>query len=567
MIDERELAGASDSVTDAPSLQASRASKRPPKPSQRLLASQGQEQTPVPIQRKRKQQFTIHEDLITPPSTQATSYSSQTEPQKTENFRSQPKKHTRASKTSPEQLPEIWEQNFNNATNKATKFQVLIEALGHEDFTQKMHIPERATKANLDEELDPLNPLWLWSKFIPSQVLQTIAEHTNEHESLHFEARNHSVRERPWKDVSGADIGAFLGAAMLMGVHPQSCLEDYWNTSEDKPVFPIQQYISRERFEQICRYLKVNSPSEDLPESRYFDKLEPLLSTFRTASQSLVDLPDTVSIDENLITARTRTIHLMQIDKKAAGKGFKIYTLCSGYYLYDWIYTSKASKVPQAKQYPPSVDGPFTDAKRMVLTLVKAMIESHPPTFRFQVVFDNFFSTTRLFDQLREWGVGAYGTAKKGSGMPLPHILLNSVATKERNYGEVVNTVVLAGRINCITFIDQGAVWMMSTVHDTANKPQCWRPIIKRKKASDHLSQTTATGEVEIPYPQISNDYNHYMNGSDLCQQLWDEYPMSKHAHRRNWWPLFWHLIHASISNYLYIYRLEGFTNREISHL
>jgi hypothetical protein len=42
---------------------------------------------------------------------------------------------------------------------------------------------------------------------------------------------------------------------------------------------------------------------------------------------------------------------------------------------------------------------------------------------------------------------------------------------------------------------------------------------------------------------------------------------MSKHAHRRNWWPLFWHLIHASISNCLYIYRLEGFTDREISHL
>jgi hypothetical protein len=57
--------------------------------------------------------------------------------------------------------------------------------------------------------------------------------------------------------------------------------------------------------------------------------------------------------------------------------------------------------------------------------------------------------------------------------MPLSHILLDSVATKERDYGEIVNTVIAEGRINCITFIDQGAVWMMSTIHDTANEPTC----------------------------------------------------------------------------------------------
>jgi hypothetical protein len=122
------------------------------------------------------------------------------------------------------------------------------------------------------------------------------------------------------------------------------------------------------------------------------------------------------------------------------------------------MYTSKAAKVPEAKEYPPSIFGAFTDSERMVLTIVEALVESHPPRFRFQVVFDNFFSTTRLFNQLREWGIGAYGTAKKGSGMPLPHILLDTIATKERDYGEIVNTVVSEGRINCITFIDQGAV-------------------------------------------------------------------------------------------------------------
>jgi hypothetical protein len=120
-----------------------------------------------------------------------------------------------------------------------------------------------------------------------------------------------------------------------MGVQPQTRVVDYWNTSSDKPIFPIQEYITRQRFQQISRYLKVNSPHKDVPKKRFFDKLEPLLSSFKAASQKLINLPDTVSVDENLIASHARTVHLMQIDKKAAGKGFKIYTLCSGHYLYD----------------------------------------------------------------------------------------------------------------------------------------------------------------------------------------------------------------------------------------
>jgi hypothetical protein len=425
---------------------------------------------------------------------------------------------------------------------------------------------------NFAEELDPLDPLWLWSKLVSPEVLEIIATNTNEYEAVQHEAKlEHSKYERVWKDVSGADIGAFLGAAMLMGVHPQSCLEDYWKCSEDKPIFPLQKYMTRQRFEQTCRYLKINNPHDELSTQEYWMKVEPLMSSLRDASQRLILLPHTVSIDENLLAAKVRSIHLLQIDCKAAGKGYKIYTLACGSYLYDWMYTSKAAKVPQANYYEPRTPGyeddAFTDTERMVLTLVELMIKSQPAGFQFQVVFDNFFTTDRLFNELRTWGVGAFGTAKAGSGMPIPHILIDKVATKEKNYGEVVNTVVSEGRVNCVTFIDNGAVWMMSTVHNTANEPACWRSVHDRKNASVHLAKTNPAGEVVIPYPQISHDYNHQMNGSDLCQQSWDQYDLSEHPHLRNWWPLFWHLINASISNVLYLYRLKGITDSELTHL
>jgi hypothetical protein len=574
MTDEQELPGASSNPRDAPSLEAPRRPKRQLQPSQRLRdiqASQTASEHQRRKTRKRKSDFTVFEDQLTPPPTQQTSQSTQGLFQEGTDY-AWSQKRRRKSVGKSAQSSEQWELDVDTVSTNQAKFEVLLQALGHENFPEVMHIPERDAKPVFDERLDPLDPLSLWKRFITPQVLETIAQHTNENETLSYQSKEeHTQHERPWRDVTGDDIGAFLGAAMLMGVHPQASITDYWNCSEDKPFFPLQSYMTRVRFQQICRFLKVNSPHEELNTAEFFYKLEPLLSSFREASQQLILLPSTVSIDENLIAAQTRTPHLIQIDSKAARKGYKIYTLACGSYLYDWIYTSKKAKVPQAKFYVPRSQGyqddAFTDTERTVLTLVEAMLKSQPEGFQFQVIFDNFFTTTRLFDELRTWGVGAFGTAKSGSGIPKPHITVDKVATKEKNYGEVVNTVVSNGRVNCITFIDNGAVWMMSTVHDTANELPCWRPIAMRKNASLHLARTTPAGDLEIPYPQISHDYNQKMNGSDLCQQSWDEYDLSNHAHQRNWWPLFWHLINASISNVLYLYRLQGFTDSTLTHL
>jgi hypothetical protein len=370
-------------------------------------------------------------------------------------------------------------------------------------------------------------------------------------------------KERTWHDLNGADIGAYIGAAMLMGIHPQKRLEDYWNTSEDKPTFPLQTEMSRERFQQTSRYFKINSPHEILDDDHFYSKVEPLMSSFREAAQKLVKLPDTVAINENLIEAQTRSKHLIQIDNKVAGKGYKIYCLASGHYLWGWMYTSKAAKVPQARYFTPSDpdSSPFTDTELMVLTLVDDLCQAHPGS-KFSVVFDNFFTTTRLFKELREWGIGAYGTAKAGSGMPIPHIRMREVASKEKNYGEIINTT--GQGINYVSFVDKKVVWMMTTVHDVANQPSCWRPTHDRSKISHHLAREAVDGGLELPYPQVSEDYNNNMGSCDLCQQIWDAYPLSKHRHRRNWWALFWMIIHASIGNVLFIYRHRGF--KSLSH-
>jgi hypothetical protein len=410
-----------------------------------------------------------------------------------------------------------------------------------------------------------------------------MSQNTNDNESRSYEeATKHTQFERAWHDTTGADIGAYIGALMLMGCQSTSAVVDYWSTSEDKPVYPVSGAFSRVRFQQISRYFK---PSCKQDEEQFYDKVEPLATIFRDNSQKLVIPGSTVSIDENLIQAKVRSKHLLQISNKAAGKGYKLYTLCDGSYCYDFLYTSKSDKTPESQSYQPQSeqyrDEEFSATEQLVLTLVERLIESNPD-IKFEIAVDNFFTTHKLFTELKLRGIGAFGTAKAGSGVPDAHIALRGLTSKEKDYGEQVNTV--CGGVNCMTFVDQKAVWMMSTVHDTANEAPCWRDAIQRPTASHKFatyvdaeasdysqasikySRTTTAGELQLPYPQMMYDYNHGMNGSDLCQQMWNYYTVSHHRHRRNWWPLFWMIIDASISNVLYIYRLAGFSESELTH-
>jgi hypothetical protein len=138
---------------------------------------------------------------------------------------------------------EPWEVKFEAAPTTQAKVDILLETLGHEDFFEALRISVRKAVCTLpdDVEISPFNPLPLWHCFIRPEVLNIIAKNMNDNESIAYEQKEkHTKWERSWHDVSGDDIRAFFGASMLMGVHRQAPIADYWNCSQDKPIFPLQ---------------------------------------------------------------------------------------------------------------------------------------------------------------------------------------------------------------------------------------------------------------------------------------------------------------------------------------
>jgi hypothetical protein len=106
---------------------------------------------------------------------------------------------------------------------------------------------------------------------------------------------------------------------------------------------------------------------------------------------------------------------------------------------------------------------------------------------------------------------------------------------------------------------------MMTTVHDVKNEPLNWRDACTRRNACLDRSREKS-GRTELPYPKLSHDYNQGMNSCDVASQVWSYYTVSRYSHWRNWWPMLWLILDASIANVLYLYRLKGFIERDLSH-
>ena len=134
--------------------------------------------------------------------------------------------------------------------------------------------------------------------------------------------------------------------------------------------------------------------------------------------------------------------------------------------------TGQADDLDQAIQYyQQAIDATPDDhpdrAKRSQ-SLGAGLHDRYQTTGQITLVCDNFFTTHKLFAELRHQGIGAYGTAKSGSGMPAQQVLLRECTDKATDYGLMVNSAF--DGVNHVTFVDQKAVHMMTTVHDVKNE-------------------------------------------------------------------------------------------------
>lgn len=374
----------------------------------------------------------------------------------------------------------------------------------------------------------------------------------------------------------------FIGLQIWMGVHPEPAVEDHWKRERQDPII---HHMSCNRYLQIKRYFHISPPDEIYDRPNWWRKMEPLASQLRERYQSLVLPSSNLSFDEMMVLCKGRSVHTIKLPGKPIDQGYKIYALCDQGYTYLFLFYSghtgnEVSEFTQktdsfthlcedralalfnssgralSKEEKKRLSRGFSPTTQAVCHLVFSLpFQSH----QFNIYMDNYFTTIPLFQHLRDHGIGAAGTTRaKRHDFPPAFAIGKEITSRllEWNHlsGIVVNGVCAA------LWQDNNTVLFLTTIHDLRQLSYSKRK--KPKKTSTNASAARkpfATDENEklLPIPTLVNDYNKYMGGVDIADQLRSNYP-SHQSSRRNWLPLWFWILDTTITNMYIITRLTN---------
>lgn len=387
-------------------------------------------------------------------------------------------------------------------------------------------------------------------QFFPLQLFALIVGWTNQ-----------CLRKAKSPETNVAEIRAWFGMIMVMGLSKTTNFADYWST---KPGFRnelISTTMSRNRFQKLAANLACADPATDTsswPNNTEEEKqhvfhanrnnplfpLTPIwnavLHNCRTKYNALREL----AIDEAMVAYKgfKSIVRKFFMPTKPIRAGFKIYALCesgTGFMLNFDIHRIDPSRKGGMKQIAYNIIQPFFD--------------------KFHHVFcDKLYTAVQLGHWLlakRTYLTGAIKMNARDLPTSLsPNTLKNPTMAKSiQQMKKTQRGTLYARQNNQLTYVlwrDSSIMSLLSTAHNAfrENSDQLVRSfsIDGRKRRADHT----------INAPRQAIDYNMHMGGVDRADQL-----RSYHTCTRKsmiWWkPLLYFLIDISRVNGWICFKLD----------
>ena len=335
-----------------------------------------------------------------------------------------------------------------------------------------------------------------------------------------------------WIDTSEAEMKAYLGMILAMGIHKLPSLRDYWSTNALLGVPGITRGITRNRFMTILSNLHLNDntkmPERDSPSFDKLYKVRQLLDRIRDNSQGTYYPHQQLAVDEAMILFKGCSTLKQYMPLKPTKRGYKCWCMCDSTngYMYNLdVYTGKVSA--------------NSDEDGLGSRVVKAMTE--PLLGRGNHIYmDNFFSRTSLAVYLKQkntYTIGIVRTSSKG----WPTELKNTQAlNREIQCGEFKSATTSDG-IQCIVWKDKKCVSFINTICN----PEELAQVSRRNKDGTRA---------QVACPQSVKLYNAYMGGVDLFDSQRKSYSSSRKS--KKWWlRLFYFLLEATVVNSYILYK------------
>ena len=242
----------------------------------------------------------------------------------------------------------------------------------------------------------PHDPLGIFSLFFDDNLVGMIVEETNRYAEQCLRETN-----KQWT-TNAEEIRAYIGFMILMGINRLPEIRDYWSTDKSLRYAPIADRISRDRFEEITRYLHFTDndklPARGEDGFSRLQKVDPIISALKQKFKAVYYPHSQLSVDEAMIPFKGRSSMKQYLPLKPVKRGFKVWAMADALngYLYDFnVYTGATGERETAL------------GEKVVLTLSEPLKGKHH-----QLFFDNYFTSITLLDKLLARGTYGCGTIR-----------------------------------------------------------------------------------------------------------------------------------------------------------
>lgn len=238
-----------------------------------------------------------------------------------------------------------------------------------------------------------------------------------------------------------------------------------------------------------------------------------------------------------------RSAETWRMKNKPINEGFKFWGLCDSKSGYLINFTPAGRTKGAVDEYPLLLGSKILS----FLIFLLQPIRDSPPPARITLVMDNYFTTSKVNELIRDYGIGLIGTVKHRRGYPSSQLV--AAGNELKLFNEGVWDVDGAGNL-LFKWVDNSVVTVVTSVHsieETVSKSRR-RPRVTETNRRHVDAVWGDSHRTEVKIPKAIDDYNDLMGGVDLFDQLRGYFEQEFRV-RRTWMPIFLFLFNSAITN------------------
>lgn len=244
-----------------------------------------------------------------------------------------------------------------------------------------------------------------------------------------------------------------------------------------------------------------------------------------------------IAVDESLLLWKGRLGFKQYIPLKRSRFGIKMFKVCdrTGYTYRFKVYQGKEDPITQMTNDLPEDAVTLSMTERVVVWLLQNMMEKGHAVYA-----DNFYSSVKLNQYLLKKGTLHCGTVRKNR---VPKCV-QELEVEDRRFDSLHHNGT-----HLFKFMDSKETYIISSFHDTSSRR-------KRRGPTQAV----------FLQPRASVDYNYYMGGVDLADQLIEPYDITRKTQK---WTkkLAFHFIQMASLNAFVVAKESGYANNYLAFL